>query len=227
MNNNPKLDFIDIDGVLFSEEEEDIAFNQKVCKDNNVFLLNLMASPGSGKTTLILKLLEKLKNKYRIGIIEADPEEKVDALKILNQGIDSVQLRTGNGCHLEAGMVRCALEKMNLALYDLVIIENIGNLVCPAEFTLGDDLQMMLLSVPEGDDKALKYPLMFSVVDALVVTKIDVLPYFDFNMQKLKENARRLNPELNIFALSSKTDEGVDDFILYLEKKIKEKQENK
>ncbi len=185
------------------------------------FLLNIMSSPGAGKTTFILDVVRRLKDQFNIAVIEGDIESRVDAVKIQAEGIPAVQLRTGGDCHLDAAMIREGLERIDLQHTDLVIIENIGNLVCPAEFDLGASLSAMILSVPEGDDKPLKYPLMFSVCKALIITKTDTKQCFDFDMERLRVNAGRLNPGLTIFEVSAKTGEGMDAWCDWLKAQVR------
>ena len=189
---------------------------------NKTFLLNLMSSPGAGKTTTILKTLEIIGDKLRAGVIEADIDSMVDAEKIAAKGIHAVQLRTGGFCHLDASMVEKGLEGMNLKDFDLVIIENVGNLVCPAEFDTGAIKNVMILSVPEGDDKPLKYPLMFTVCDVLLVNKIDFLSLSDFDVDLMKERVLNLNPKIRIFEISSKTGEGVQAWADWLTNEVKQ-----
>ena len=174
------------------------------------FLINLMSSPGSGKTSLILKTLEGLKNDLRIGVIEADIDSMVDAEKVAAQGVAAVQIRTGGFCHLDASMVEKGLNSMCLDELDLIIIENVGNLVCPAEFDTGAIKNVMILSIPEGDDKPLKYPLMFSVCDVLLVNKMDYLPLSDFDVKAMRERVLNLNRQIKIFEVSAKTGEGIE-----------------
>ena len=196
---------------------------RELARSKGFFLWNIMSSPGAGKTTFILSAIERLSKEFKIGVIEGDIESTVDAEKMQRCGVPTVQLRTGGDCHLDAPMIMKALERLPLEELDIVIIENIGNLVCPAEFDLGADLPSMLLSVPEGDDKALKYPLMFSVCKALVVTKIDCAQLFDSNFEALALNTRRLNPDLKIFKVSAKEGVGMDEFCQYLSNEVKEK----
>ena len=180
-------------------------------KRDHCFLLNLMSSPGSGKTTTLTRTIEKLGDKMNIGIMEADIDSDVDAERISNTGVKKViQLHTGGMCHLDAEMTRQGLDGLETGDVELAILENVGNLVCPAEFDTGAVKNAMILSVPEGDDKPLKYPLIFTVCDALIINKIDVLPYFDFDMEKVVEYAHMRNPKLKIFPLSAKTGEGVE-----------------
>ena len=190
-------------------------------KSKGTFLLNLMSSPGSGKTTTLINLINRLKNEYKIAVMEADVESDVDAVKIADKtGVHSIQVHTGGLCHVDAEMMKIGLDNMNLEGIDLCILENVGNLVCPAEVDTGASRNIMLLSVPEGHDKPLKYPLMFSVVDLVVVNKIDVLPYFNFDMKKLEEYVRERNPKAQIIAISAKTGEGMDKLVEWLRKEI-------
>jgi len=180
------------------------------------FLINLMSSPGAGKTSLILKTLERLETELRIGVIEADIDSMVDAEKVAAHGAAAVQLRTGGFCHLDASMVEKGLNSMDLDELDIIIIENVGNLVCPAEFDTGAIKNVMILSVPEGDDKPLKYPLMFSVCDVLLVNKMDYLHLSDFDVEALRERVLNLNRQIEIFEVSAKTGEGIDAWTNWL-----------
>jgi len=213
-----------MDEIRLIEVKEEIHADNKVVAEKlrgrlaaeKTFLLNLMSSPGAGKTTLILKTIEAIKGDLRMGVIEADIDSIVDAEKIAAVGIDAIQLRTGGFCHLDASMVEKGLNSMDLSALDMVIIENVGNLVCPAEFDTGAIKNVMILSVPEGDDKPLKYPLMFSVCDVLLVNKIDYLEVSDFNMTVLRERVLALNPDIKIFQTSSKTGQGIEDWTAWL-----------
>lgn len=215
-----KIRLIDIKESILSDNQNLADQIRVQLAENRVFMLNLMASPGAGKTSLIIETLRRMKGKFRFAIIEGDIESQVDSEKVAAEGVIAVQLRTGGACHLDASMIKAALDTLNLAELDAVLIENIGNLVCPAEFDTGSNRRAMILSVPEGDDKALKYPLMFSVCDALVVSKIDYLGSSDFNMQVLMERVHRLNPAMSIFKTSCKTGEGLDDWCSWLEGEI-------
>lgn len=215
-----ELKFIDLKQCILDDNGHVADEVRELARQKKFFLWNIMSSPGAGKTTFILDVIRRLKGDFRIGVIEGDIESTVDAQKMQALDVPTVQLRTGGDCHLDAAMIKKALENLPLDELDIVIIENIGNLVCPAEFDLGANLPSMLLSVPEGDDKALKYPLMFSVCKALIVTKIDCLPLFDFDMEALKINTRRLNDDLQIFPVSAKTGEGMDEFIAMLKQLI-------
>lgn len=190
-------------------------------KESRTFLLNLMSSPGSGKTTTLLRLIERLRGELRIGVMEADIDSAVDAETISAAGVKSIQLHTGGMCHLDAEMTRQGIEALGVEGLDLAILENVGNLVCPAEFDTGAVKNIMILSVPEGHDKPLKYPLIFTVCDALIINKIDVLPYFDFEMDKVREYARMRNPRLKLFPISAKTGEGVDELADWLKGEVK------
>jgi hydrogenase nickel incorporation protein HypB len=217
------------DGVRLIEVKEDIlADNTLMAKNLNeeltgtkTFLMNLMASPGAGKTTTILATLERITKDLKVGVMEADIDSKVDAEKIAAAGTEAIQIRTGGFCHMDATMVRTGLEAMDYKRFDLVILENVGNLVCPAEFETGAHMNAMILSVPEGDDKPLKYPLMFAVCQVLLVNKIDFLELTDFNMDVFKQRVLAINPEMKIFEISSRTGKGVDAWSEWLTAKVK------
>ena len=189
-------------------------------KDRKIFFINLMSAAGSGKTTLLSRTITDLRGKCSIAVLEADIEASVDAEAIEALGARSIQVHTDGMCHMDAGMTRQGLEEMGLEQIDIAFLENIGNLICPAEFDTGAGKCVMLLSVPEGDDKPLKYPLMFSVSDALLITKTDVLPYFDFDVNKCVERAKKLNPNIRVFCVSSKTGEGMDAWEQWLSEAI-------
>lgn len=191
-------------------------------KKDGTFLINLMSSPGSGKTSTILRTAEYLRGELKLGIMEADIDSAVDAEKLLSVQIPAIQLHTCGMCHLDASMTEEGLKELDAAQYDLVFLENIGNLVCPAEFDTGAVCNMMILSVPEGDDKPLKYPLMFSKVDVLLVNKIDYLPISDFNMAAMKERVLALNPNVKIFEVSAKTGEGFEAWTAWLRQTVKD-----
>ena len=189
-------------------------------KEKGLFLLNLMSSPGSGKTTTLTRIIEALKDDLRIGVMEADIDSDVDAKTIAATGAKAIQLHTGGMCHLDAAMTRQGLEGLEPGQLDLVVLENVGNLVCPAEFDTGAVKNCMILSVPEGHDKPLKYPLMFQVCDAVILNKIDVLPYFDFDMDKCRKYIHMRNPKAKIFPISAKTGEGVADLARWLKEEV-------
>ena len=208
---------IEIRKSVFEDNDKDAAKLRTELKGRGVYLLNLMSSPGSGKTTTLIKTINLLKNRLKIAVMEADIDSDVDAVKIKEAtGIESIQLHTGGMCHLDAEMTRQGLDGVALDGLDLVILENVGNLVCPAEFDTGAVRNAMILSVPEGHDKPLKYPLMFSVCDLVVVNKIDVLPYFDFDMEKCRENIRMRNPRAQVIPICARTGEGVEAFADWL-----------
>lgn len=189
-------------------------------KNKKTFLMNLMASPGAGKTTTLLSTLGRLKDDMKIGVMEADIDSIVDAETIQNAGIEAIQIRTGGFCHMDATMVKDGLDAIDYEKFDLVVLENVGNLVCPAEFDTGALLNAMILSVPEGDDKPLKYPLMFSVCNVLLVNKIDYLELSDFDMDVLKERVLKINPDIKIFEISAKTGQGVDEWAEWLKAEV-------
>ena len=208
---------IEIKKSVFEDNDKDANNLRKELKDRGVFLLNLMSSPGSGKTTTLISTLNLLKDKLKIAVMEADIDSDVDAVKIKEAtGIQTIQLHTGGMCHLDAEMTRQGLDNVSLEGTDLVILENVGNLVCPAEFDTGSCKNAMILSVPEGHDKPLKYPLMFSICDVVIVNKIDVLPYFDFDLEKCREYVRMRNPKAQVIPICAKTGEGVDVFANWL-----------
>jgi hydrogenase nickel incorporation protein HypB len=208
---------IEIKKSVFADNDQDAARLRRELKEKGVYLLNLMSSPGSGKTTTLIQTLNLLKDKLKIAVMEADIDSDVDAVKIKEAtGIPSIQLHTGGMCHLDAEMTRQGLDNVALEGLDLVILENVGNLVCPAEFDTGACRNAMILSVPEGHDKPLKYPLMFSVCDVVVVNKMDVLPYFDFDLEKCREYVHMRNPRARVIPISAKTGEGVEDFAQWL-----------
>ena len=214
------LKIIEIKQSIFADNDADAQRLRAGLKQEKTFLLNLMSSPGSGKTTTLLRTLEKLKDEMAIGVMEADIDSAVDAETIQKAGVKTIQLHTGGMCHLDADMTRQGLKELGTENLDLVVLENVGNLVCPAEFDTGAVKNVMILSVPEGHDKPLKYPLIFQVCDALIINKIDVLPYFDFDMEKVVEYAKMRNPELEIFPISAKTGEGVDAWCNWLQKNV-------
>ena len=213
---------IEIKQSVFADNDREAEQLRERLKQEHTFLLNLMSSPGSGKTTTLMRTIERLKDKLRIGVMEADIDSDVDAKTIATSGVRSIQLHTGGMCHLDAGMTAQGLDETGTADLDLVVLENVGNLVCPAEFDTGAVKNVMILSVPEGHDKPLKYPLIFTVCDALIINKIDVMPYFDFDMAKVEEYAHMRNPALKIFPISAKTGEGVDAWCSWLEEQVRD-----
>ena len=213
---------IEVKESVFADNDREAARLRQELKQSGTFLLNLMSSPGSGKTTTLLRTIETLKDELRMGVMEADIDSDVDARRIAEAGVKSIQLHTGGMCHLDAGMTEQGLREIDTDGLDLVVLENVGNLVCPAEFDTGAVKNAMILSVPEGHDKPLKYPLIFTVCDVLLINKTDVLPYFDFDMEKVIEYAHRRNPKLEVFPVSAKTGEGMDAWCDWLRKQVKD-----
>lgn len=201
---------IELKESVFASNDREADKVREQLKEYKTFLMNLMSSPGSGKTTTLCRTIKDLKDSYSIGVMEADIDGDVDAITIAETGVSSIQLHTGGMCHLDAGMTKQGLDEIGASDLDLVVLENVGNLVCPAEFDTGAVKNVAILSVPEGHDKPLKYPLMFQVCQAMIINKIDVLPYFDFDMKKVEEFARERNPEIRIFPVSAKTGEGFE-----------------
>lgn len=217
---------IEVKRSIFDDNNKDADLLRAELKAKGVFLLNLMSSPGSGKTTTLIRTINMLKNDLGIAVMEADIDSDVDAKKILDAtGVQSVQLHTGGMCHLDADMTRQGIAGLDLRNVDLVILENVGNLVCPAEFDTGAAKNCMILSVPEGDDKPLKYPLMFSVCDLVLINKMDVAPYFDFDLEKCKEYILRRNPNAEVIPVSAKTGEGMEKFAEWLKRQVKTQKE--
>jgi hydrogenase nickel incorporation protein HypB len=211
---------IEIREEILAENRQEAGDIRAGLKRHRVFMLNLMSSPGSGKTSLILRTVRALKDAYRMAVVEGDIDAMVDAEKVAREGIPAVQIRTGGACHLDAPMIAAALGELDLASLDCIIVENVGNLVCPAEFDIGASRRVVILSVPEGDDKPLKYPLIFSVSDLMVVNKIDYLDGSDFNLEALGERAVRLNPGIRILPVSCRTGEGIPEWIAWLRAEI-------
>jgi len=203
------------------EAQEKIArINRALFDSKGVFVINLMSSPGAGKTSLLERTIAALKDHFRIVVIEGDIQSQEDALRIKRLGVDAVQINTGGACHLDANMIQSALEQVSLDGCNLLIVENVGNLVCPAEFELGEHKKVMILSVTEGDDKPLKYPLMFQKSSVLIINKIDLLPYVTCDVDKIKRVVRELNPQIEIFEISCKTGEGIDQWLEWLKNQI-------
>lgn len=217
-----KFRVIEIKEGIFEENDRNANKLRQDLKEKGVFLFNLMSSPGSGKTTTLVRTIEMLKDKLNIAVMEADIDSDVDAQTIANTGTRVIQLHTGGMCHLDADMTRQGVEAMGVDDIDLAILENVGNLVCPAEFDTGAAKNVMILSVPEGDDKPLKYPLIFSVVDVVLVNKIDAMDFFDFDMDLLKERVKKINPNAKIIPISAKTGEGMEEWTRWLEEQVAE-----
>ncbi len=212
---------IEVRQSVFASNDADAELLRTQLKKEGTFLLNVMSSPGSGKTSVLLKTIERLKGEIEIGVMEADIDSDVDAVKVSETGVKTIQLHTGGMCHLDAEMTRQGLAELGTDDLDLAVLENVGNLVCPAEFDTGAVKNVTILSVPEGHDKPLKYPLIYNVCDALIINKIDVLPYFDFDMEKVIEYAHMRNPDLEIFPVSAKTGEGMDAWCSWLLDNVK------
>ncbi len=215
------LRVIEIKKSVFADNDSDADALRKELKEKGVFLLNLMSAPGSGKTTTLIQTINRMKESMSIGVMEADIDSDVDARKMREAtGVESIQLHTGGMCHLDAEMTRQGLDALDLNATDLVILENVGNLVCPAEFDTGAARNAMILSVPEGDDKPLKYPLMFSVCDVVLINKTDVMPYFDFSLERCKKYIHERNPKAQVIPICAKTGEGVDAFVQWLKDEV-------
>lgn len=213
---------IEIKESVFADNDRQAELLRQQLKEKKVFLMNLMSSPGAGKTTTLIKTIELLKDKLNIGVMEADIDSDVDAKKIAATNVKSIQLHTGGMCHLDAQMTKQGLEALQIDDLDLAILENVGNLVCPAEFDTGAIKNVMILSVPEGHDKPLKYPLMFQVCDVVLINKIDVLEYFDFDMDLVKDYILMRNPKAKIFPICAKTAEGIQEWANWLYDQVKQ-----
>ena len=216
-----KVRILEVKQSVFANNDAQAEKLREELKQKGIYLLNLMSSPGSGKTTTLTRLIELLKEDLKIGVMEADIDSDVDAVTIAATGAKAIQLHTGGMCHLDAAMTRQGLDGLDAGEADLVVLENVGNLVCPAEFDTGAVKNMAILSVPEGHDKPLKYPLMFQVCDPVLINKIDVAPYFDFDFEKCTEYIRMRNPKAVIFPISAKTGEGVDAVADWLKEEVK------
>lgn len=212
---------LEIKQSVFADNDRQAQLLRQKLREKKLFLLNLMSSPGSGKTTTLMRTIEALRDTLRIGVMEADIDSDVDARTISRSGVRVIQLHTGGMCHLDAEMTRQGLEGLDTAELDLVILENVGNLVCPAEFDTGATKNAMILSVPEGHDKPLKYPLMFSVCDVVLVNKIDVLPYFDFDLEKCREYVHRRNPQAKVIPICARTGEGMKEWTDWLLQEVR------
>jgi len=195
--------------------------NREMFAQHHVYVINLMSSPGAGKTSLLEQTLDRVKEKIIVGVIEGDIQSSYDAERIAEKGVKAIQINTGGACHLDGNMIREAVDEFDLDELDLLVVENVGNLVCPAEFDVGEDMKVMILSVPEGDDKPFKYPLMFQECKALIINKIDLLPYVDCSIEKIRDAAYKLNPKMEVFELSCRTGEGLDEWCAWLEGKVK------
>ena len=212
---------IEVKRSIFEDNDADAASLRAKLKSEHTFLLNLMSSPGAGKTTTLKKTIELLKDEMKIGVMEADIDSDVDAAAISDTGVRAIQIHTGGMCHLDADMTRQGIKEFGTKDLDLVVLENVGNLVCPAEFDTGSCKNAMILSVPEGDDKPLKYPLMFSICDVVLINKTDVLPYFDFDMDKCREYIRARNEKAKVIPIYAKEGEGFEEWISWLRDEVK------
>ena len=212
---------LEIKQSVFASNDREADRLRNELKEKGVFLLNLMSSPGSGKTTTLRRTIEALKDEMKIGVMEADIDSDVDARSIAKTGVKAIQLHTGGMCHLDAGMTRQGLEGLGTDDVELAILENVGNLVCPAEFDTGAVKNAMILSVPEGDDKPLKYPLMFSICDVVPINKIDVMPYFDFDLEKCREYIRMRNPAAKVIPICARTGEGIGEWAEWLRSEVR------
>jgi len=197
--------------------------NRRLFEEMKLFVINMVSGPGAGKTTLLERTVEGLKDQYRFGVIEGDIQSTLDAEKIASKGASVVQINTGGACHLDGNMIREAIAKIDLGALDVLIVENVGNLVCPVEFDIGEDFKVMLLSTPEGDDKPLKYPLIFHESRLLLINKMDLLPYVNFDVEKLREESLKINPHLEIIEISCKTGEGLPSWFHWLEDMVKKR----
>ena len=197
--------------------------NRRLFEEMGVFVINLISGPGAGKTSLLERTIEGLKNGYRFGVIEGDIQSTLDAERIATPGVPVVQINTGGACHLDGNMIREAIGKLDLRSFDILIVENVGNLVCPVEFDIGEDCKVMLLSVPEGDDKPLKYPLIFHESRLLLINKMDLLPHVNFSVEKIREESLRINPHLEIIEISCKTGDGLPSWFNWLEDKVQKR----
>ena len=211
---------LEIKQSIYADNDKRADLLREELKEKKLFLLNLMSSPGAGKTTTLMRTIEALKNEMKIGVMEADIDSDVDAKTISETGVKAIQLHTGGMCHLDADMTAQGLEGLEVGDLDLAILENVGNLVCPAEFDTGAVKNAMILSIPEGHDKPLKYPLMFSICDVVLINKIDVLPYFDFDMEACKEYIKMRNPKAKIIPICARTGEGINEWTEWLKEQV-------
>jgi len=216
-----KFKVLEIKQSVFEDNDRQADILREELKKEKTFLLNLMSSPGSGKTTTVLRTIESLKNEMKIGVLEADIDSDVDAHTVSKTGAKVIQLHTGGMCHLDADMTKQGLEGLGTEEIDFVILENVGNLVCPAEFDTGASKNAMILSVPEGDDKPLKYPLMFSIVDVLLINKMDTIGVFDFDIEAVKERVKKLNPNIKVIPISAKKGEGLEEWVEWIRTEVK------
>jgi len=220
------MKIIELHESVTASNDRDADILRKKMKDQGTLMINLMSSPGSGKTTLLTATIKALHAEYKIGVMEADIASAVDAKRMEELGVESIQIHTDGMCHMDAGMSEEGLKLMKVD-NDLIFLENVGNLICPAEFDTGAGKKVMILSVPEGDDKPLKYPLMFKESDVLILSKMDAMPYFNFSLEECKKRVKQLNPQIQIFPLSAKTGEGMDAWIAWLTEAVRTWKEDK
>jgi len=213
-------DIITVERQILKKNDEVAAENRTLFREKGLFVFNLLSSPGSGKTSLLEKTLEKMHRDYRIAVIEGDVQTDLDARRISQFDVPVIQIVTKGGCHLEANLIQNALSSLPVSELDMLVIENVGNLVCPSNYDLGEDVKVVIVSTTEGDDKPLKYPKMFRVAQTMIVNKIDLLPYIDFDSEAVKRNALSINPELTIFETSCRTGEGIDNWVIWLKEQI-------
>jgi hydrogenase nickel incorporation protein HypB len=207
---------------IMNANDQMAADNQKLLDKHKILAINIMSSPGAGKTTLLIETLKRLKNKYRIAVIEADIASTIDAEKILREGVPAIQINTGGQCHIDANMIKNAFDQLPLENLDLIFVENVGNLICPADFKIGTHINVMLLSVPEGHDKPFKYPLIFITSQAVIISKMDYLPLSDFDMTVFKQTVNGMNPQAVILPLSARNGAGLEDWLAWLESRLKQ-----
>jgi hydrogenase nickel incorporation protein HypB len=214
------MSFVTVERKILAKNDDIAAENRQIFKNHTLFTINLLSSPGSGKTSLLEKTMEQLNNSIKIAVVEGDVQTDNDAKRIAKYKVPVVQIVTNGGCHLEAKLVQNALENFDLSTLDLLVIENVGNLVCPANYDLGEAKKIVMLSTTEGDDKPSKYPAMFRVADVMIINKIDLLDYVDFDMKRVREHALVINPDLKIIELSCKTGEGFGAWIDWIKENI-------
>jgi hydrogenase nickel incorporation protein HypB len=215
------MSIITVEKKILEKNEQIAQKNREKFKSKNLFVMNFVSSPGSGKTSLIERTIEHSKGKFKIGVIEGDVQTNLDAERVNKFNVPVVQIVTNGGCHLEANLVRDAYQNIENENFEVLIIENVGNLVCPSNYDLGEDIKVVILSTTEGDDKPLKYPAMFRNASVLIINKVDLVPYVNCNLDEIKKNALSINPELKIFEVSCKTNQGIDEWVDWIHKRVK------